>query len=54
MEIFKSHLDKVLGSLLWVAQIEQEGWTRWSLEAHANLSQSVFLQIRFQDFQQKG
>jgi len=27
-EIFRSHLDMVLGSRLWVALLEQEGWTR--------------------------
>ena len=27
LEIFKTHLDKVLGSLLWVTLLRQEGWT---------------------------
>jgi len=27
-EIFKSHLDTVLGTWLWVALLEQGGWTR--------------------------
>jgi len=28
LEIFKTHLDKVLYSLLWVTLLQQEGWTR--------------------------
>ena len=28
LEIFKTHLDKVLCSLLWVTLLGQEGWTR--------------------------
>ena len=28
LEIFKTHLDKVLCSLLWVTLLQQEGWTR--------------------------
>ena len=28
LEIFKTHLDKVLCSLLWVTLLRQEGWTR--------------------------
>ena len=28
LEIFKTHLDKVLYSLLWVTLLRQEGWTR--------------------------
>jgi len=28
LEIFKTHLDKVLCSLLWVTLFWQEGWTR--------------------------
>ena len=28
LEIFKSHLDMVLGSWLWVALLEQGDWTR--------------------------
>jgi len=27
LEIFKTHLDKVLCSLLWVTLLRQEGWT---------------------------
>jgi len=27
LEIFKTHLDKVLCSLLWVTLLQQEGWT---------------------------
>jgi len=27
LEIFKTRLDKVLGSLLWVTLLWQEGWT---------------------------
>jgi len=28
LEIFKTRLDKVLSSLLWVTLLRQEGWTR--------------------------
>jgi len=28
LEIFKTHLDTVLCSLLWVTLLQQEGWTR--------------------------
>ena len=28
LEIFKTHLDKVLCSLLWVTLLRQGGWTR--------------------------
>jgi len=28
LEIFKTHLDTVLCSLLWVTLLRQEGWTR--------------------------
>ena len=28
LEIFKTRLDKVLCSLLWVTLLQQEGWTR--------------------------
>jgi len=28
LEIFKTHLDVVLCSLLWVTLLRQEGWTR--------------------------
>jgi len=28
LEIFKTRLDKVLCSLLWVTLLRQEGWTR--------------------------
>ena len=27
LEIFKTHLDKALCSLLWVTLLRQEGWT---------------------------
>lgn len=28
LEVYKSHLDMVLGNLFWVALLEKEGWTR--------------------------
>jgi len=28
LEIFKTRLDKILCSLLWVTLLRQEGWTR--------------------------
>ena len=28
LEIFKTHLNRVLGNWLWVALLEQVGWTR--------------------------
>jgi len=42
LEIFKSHLDVVLGSLLWVSLLEQ-GLEQMDSEVPANLSQSVML-----------
>lgn len=37
LEVTKSHLDRVLGNLLWGALPEQRAWTRWPTGAHANL-----------------
>ena len=33
LEIFKTRLDRVLCSLLWVALLWQEGWTGWPTES---------------------
>ena len=38
LEIFKTHLDSVLCSLLWVTLLRQGGWTRWLTEIFSNLS----------------
>ena len=32
LEIFRTRLDKVLCSLLWVTMLRQGGWTRWPKE----------------------
>lgn len=37
LEVTKSHLDRVLGNLLWGALPEQRAWTRWPTGAHAKL-----------------
>ena len=42
LQIFKSHLDVSLGSLLWVSLLEQ-GLEQMDSEVPANLSQSVML-----------
>ena len=36
LEIFKTCLDVVLCSLLWVTLLLQEGWTRWPTEVPSN------------------
>ena len=43
LEIFKTHLDKVLCSLLWVTLLWQGGWTRWPTEVPSNPYHSVIL-----------
>ena len=43
LEIFKTRLDKVLCSLLWVTLLQQEGWTRWPTEVPSNPYYSVIL-----------
>ena len=43
LEIFKTHLDKVLCSLLRVTLLQQEGWTRWPTEVPSNPYYSVIL-----------
>ena len=43
LEIFKTHLDKVLCSLLWVTLLRQGGWTRRSTEVPSNPYHSVIL-----------
>ena len=42
-EIFKTRLDKVLCSLLWVTLLWQEGWTRWPTEVPSNPEHPVIL-----------
>lgn len=37
----KSRLAMVLGKELYVAQLEQGGWTRWHPEVLSNINQSV-------------
>ena len=36
LQIFKTCLDKVLCSLLWVTLLRQEGWTGWPTEVPSN------------------
>ena len=36
LEIFKTRLDQVLCSLLYVTLLRQEGWTRWPTEVPSN------------------
>jgi len=43
LEIFRTHLDQVLCSLLWVTLLQQEGWTRWPTEVPSNPDHSVIL-----------
>jgi len=43
LEIFKTCLDTVLCSLLWVALLWQGGWTRWSPVVPSNPYHSVIL-----------
>jgi len=43
LEIFKSHLNMILGSLLWVALLEQAHWSRQLPEVPSNLNHSVIL-----------
>ena len=40
-EIFKSRVDTVLGKWLWVALLEQGGWTRSPPEVPSNLNHYV-------------
>ena len=42
-EIFKTRLDAVLCSLLWVTLLRQGGWTRRPTEVPSNLYHSVIL-----------
>lgn len=42
LEAFKSHLDVVMGTLLWVSLIEQE-WDQMDPEVPSNLNHSVVL-----------
>ena len=48
LEIFKTCLDKVLCSLLYVTLLRQEGWTRWPTEVPSNPYHSVILWFCFQ------
>ena len=41
LEIFKTCLDAVLCSLLWVTLLRQEGWTRWPTEVPSSPEHSV-------------
>ena len=43
LQIFKTRLDKVLCSLLWVTLLQQGGWTRWPTEVPSNPERSVIL-----------
>ena len=43
LEIFKGHLDVVLGSVLWVSLLEQWCWTRWPPEVPSSPNHSVIL-----------
>ena len=43
LEIFKTRLDKVLCSLLYVTLLRQGGWTRWPTEVPSNPYYSVIL-----------
>jgi len=43
LEIFKTRLDKVLGSLLWVTLLLQGGWTGRPTEVSSNPDHSVIL-----------
>ena len=43
LEIFKTRLDAVLCSLLWVPLLRQEGWTGWPTEVPSNPYNSVIL-----------
>ena len=43
LEIFKTRLDRVLCSLLWVTLLWQEGWTRWPIEVPSKPYYSVIL-----------
>lgn len=46
LKTFKSHLEMVLGNLLYVTLIQQGELTRWSAEIPSNLSNSAILWIR--------
>jgi len=43
LELFKTRLDAVLCSLLWVTLLQQGGWTRWLTEVPSNPYYSVIL-----------
>ena len=43
LEIFKTRLDAVLCSLLWVTLLRQGGWTRWPTEVPSKPEHSVIL-----------
>ena len=43
LEIFKTRVDKVLCSLLWVTLLRQEDWTRWPAEVPSKPFQHVIL-----------
>ena len=43
LEIFKTHLDTVLCSLLWVTLLWQGGWTGWPTEVPVNPCRAVIL-----------
>ena len=43
LEIFKTRLDTVLCSLLWVTLLRQGGWTGWPTEVPSNPCHSVIL-----------
>lgn len=63
VEIFKTHLNLVLGNLLWLTLLQQWGWKRWSkelgirkrqssvfqrpLNIHTNLKRKVFSPVNF-------
>lgn len=46
LKTFKSHLEIVLGNLLYVTLIQQGELTRWSAEIHSNMSDSAIPWIR--------
>ena len=45
LEIFKSHLDTVLGNRLWVTLLEQGGWTKPPPEVPSNVNPSVTVNL---------
>jgi len=47
VEILETHLDTVLGNLLWLTLLEQGDSTRGSQEVPSNLSNSVMLYCKW-------